>query len=131
MPLLSTSNCFNVLEVYSVEDNSTDLTDEMTAQDVQPTLATPVAIPTYQVCLKHWERQLPRKYVIAATPSANSLKIKVEIVTTDTQEGGPSVQICVGYVDNIVTFKTSQRMSGGLYIIYDANQSTGQYSVKV
>jgi hypothetical protein len=86
MPPLSTSNCFNVLEVYSVEDNSTDLTDEMTAQDVQPTLATPVAILTYQVCLKHWERQLPRKYVIAATPSANSLKIKVEIVTTDTQE---------------------------------------------
>jgi hypothetical protein len=72
--------------VYSVEDNSTDPTDEMSAQDVQPTPATPVAPPTYPVHLKRCERQLPRKYVIATTPSANSLKIKVEIVTADTQE---------------------------------------------
>jgi Retroviral aspartyl protease len=85
-PPLSTSNHFNVLEVYSVEDNSTDLTDGMTAQDVQPTPAPPLATLTHQVHLKRWERRLPRKYVIAATPSANSLKIKVEIVTTDTQE---------------------------------------------
>jgi hypothetical protein len=91
-PPLSTSNHFNVLEVYSVEDNSTDLTDEMIAQDVQPTPETPEppptpkASPTYPVRLKRWERRLPRKYVVAATPSANSLNIKVEIVTTDTQE---------------------------------------------
>jgi hypothetical protein len=82
MPPLSTSNRFNVLEVYSVEDNSTDLTDEMIAQDMQPTLTS----PTYPVRLKRWERQLLRKYVVASTPSANSLDIKVEIVTTDTQE---------------------------------------------
>jgi Retroviral aspartyl protease len=75
--------------VYSVEDNSIDLTDEVTAKDVQSTLEalpTPAASPTYPVCLKRWERQLPQKYVVAATPSANSLDIKVEIVTTDTQE---------------------------------------------
>jgi hypothetical protein len=72
--------------MYSVEDNSTDLTDEMTAQDVQPTPAPPIATPTHQVRLKRWERRLLRKYVIATTPSPNSLKIKVEIVTTDTQE---------------------------------------------
>jgi hypothetical protein len=41
MPQLSTSNCLDVLEVYSVEDNSTDLTDEMTAQDMQPTPTSP------------------------------------------------------------------------------------------
>ena len=61
----------------------------MTAQDVQPTPntpPTPKASPTYPVRLKRWERRLPRKYVVAATPSANSLNIKVEIVTTDTQE---------------------------------------------
>ena len=91
-PPLSTSNHFDVLEVYSVEDNSTDLTDEMTAQDVQPTPETPetsrapATSPVYPVHLKRWERWLPQKYVIAATPSANSLDIKVEIVTTDTQE---------------------------------------------
>ena len=69
-PPLSTSNCFDVLEVYSVEDNSTDLTDEMTAQDVQPTPETPEtpatlkASPTYPVRLKNWERRLPQKYVL-------------------------------------------------------------------
>jgi hypothetical protein len=78
--------------VYSIEDNSTDLTDEMTAKDVQQTpktpetLPTPKASPTYPVCLKRWERWLPWKYMVAATPSMNSLNIKVEIVTTDTQE---------------------------------------------
>src|SRR5882672_3313703 len=89
MPPLSTSNRFDVLEVYSIEDNSTDLTDKMTAQDVQQTPTTPEtprASPTYPVRLKRWERRLPRKYMVAATPSANSLNIKVEIVTTDTQE---------------------------------------------
>jgi hypothetical protein len=88
MPPLSTSNRFNVLEVYSVEDNSTDLTDEMIAQDVQPTPTSPTTptFPIFPVRLKRWERRLPRKYVVASTPSANSLDIKVEIVTTDTQE---------------------------------------------
>jgi hypothetical protein len=99
-PPLSTSNCFNVFEVYSVEDNSTDLTDEMTAQDVQPTPAPPLATPTHQVRLKHWERRLPRKYVIATTPSANSLKIKVEIVTTDTQEAKSVEALLVELTDS-------------------------------
>jgi hypothetical protein len=34
--------------------------------------------------LANWERRLPRKYVVASTPSANSLDIVVEIETTDT-----------------------------------------------
>src|SRR6266481_2921225 len=61
----------------------------MTAQDVQQTLKTPPtpkASPTYPVRLKCWERRLPWKYMVAATPSTNSLNIKVKIVTTDTQE---------------------------------------------
>src|SRR5712672_3605731 len=47
---------------------------------------TPKACLTYPIHLKRWERRLPWKYVVAATPSVNSLNIKVEIVTTDTQE---------------------------------------------
>ena len=89
MPPLSTSNHFDVLEVYSVEDNSINWTDEMIAKDVQPTPETPptpVTSLTYPVHLKHWERRLLRKYMVAATPSVNSLDIKVKIVTTDTQE---------------------------------------------
>jgi hypothetical protein len=42
--------------------------------------------PVYPPRLKRWERRLPRRYIIASTPSANSLDIKVEIITTDTQE---------------------------------------------
>jgi hypothetical protein len=34
--------------------------------------------------LVNWERRLPHKYVVASTPSANSLDIDVEIETTDT-----------------------------------------------
>jgi len=34
--------------------------------------------------LANWECRLPRKYVVASTPSANSLDIDVEIETTDT-----------------------------------------------
>jgi hypothetical protein len=36
------------------------------------------------ICLANWERRLPRKYVVAPTPSANSLNIDIEIETTDT-----------------------------------------------
>ena len=36
--------------------------------------------------LKHWERALPKHFVMASTPSANSLNLKVEIQMTDTAE---------------------------------------------
>src|SRR3979490_2117360 len=36
--------------------------------------------------LKHWEQALPKHYVVASTPSLNSLSLKVEIQTTDTAE---------------------------------------------
>jgi hypothetical protein len=37
-----------------------------------------------RIHLANWERQLPKKFVIATTPSDNSLNIDVEIETTDT-----------------------------------------------
>ena len=36
--------------------------------------------------LKHWERALLKHFVMASTPPANSLNLKVEIQTTDTAE---------------------------------------------
>ena len=36
--------------------------------------------------LKHWERALPKHFVMASPPSANSLNLKIEIQTTDTAE---------------------------------------------
>ncbi|GLB43461.1 putative retrotransposable element tf2 155 kda protein type 1-like [Lyophyllum shimeji] len=36
--------------------------------------------------LPRWEKRLPRRFVLAATPSRNSLSLAVEVETTDTQE---------------------------------------------
>ncbi|GLB45153.1 hypothetical protein LshimejAT787_2000580 [Lyophyllum shimeji] len=36
--------------------------------------------------LPRWEKRLPRSFTLAATPSRNSLILRVEVVTTDTQE---------------------------------------------
>ena len=86
-PPLSSCNCYSVLDVHSVEDyvatSPNSSYEIMAVLDVQPTHMTH---PSPPIRLPHWERRLPRKYVIASTPSANSLDIKVEIVTTNTQE---------------------------------------------
>ena len=39
---------------------------------------------TARIRLANWERRLPKRFVIATTPSDNSLNINVEIETTDT-----------------------------------------------
>jgi hypothetical protein len=39
---------------------------------------------TVRIRLANWERRLPKKFIIATTPSYNSLNIDVEIETTDT-----------------------------------------------
>jgi hypothetical protein len=89
MPALSFYNRYSILDVDSVEDNSTppsDPADETTiAPDVQLTPMTP-SHRVYPPRLKRWERRLLRRYIIASTPSANSLDIKVEIIAMDTQE---------------------------------------------
>jgi hypothetical protein len=36
--------------------------------------------------LPNWERRLPKEFTVAATPSAHSFDLKVEIQTTDTEE---------------------------------------------
>ena len=42
--------------------------------------------PIHRIRLSSWERRLPRQYVVAASPSALSLELAVEVETTDTQE---------------------------------------------
>ncbi|KAG5727450.1 hypothetical protein E4T56_gene12023 [Termitomyces sp. T112] len=46
-----------------------------------------------------WERRLPCRYIVASTPSINSLKLQVEIQTTDTQQ----VQSIVALLDSGAT----------------------------
>jgi hypothetical protein len=88
-PPLSTSNHYALLDVDLVEENSTlpsKPTDEATiVADVQLTPQAP-SHPVYPPYLKRWERRLPCRYVVASTLSENSLHLKVEIVTMDTQQ---------------------------------------------
>src|SRR3979490_571391 len=67
MPPLTSNNPFACLSVELIE---TDDTPEMIV--VPPPKANP---PT----LKHWECRLPKKFVISAILSVNSLDLKVEI----------------------------------------------------
>src|SRR6267154_1093335 len=122
-PPLSTSNCYAILDVDLVEENSTlssEPTDKaMIAADIQSTPLTP-SHPVYPPCLKRWEWRLPHEYVVASTPSENSLHLKVEIVTTDTQQlisfltlldcGATSLFVDRGFVDqNRITTRTLSR----------------------
>src|SRR3979490_184533 len=69
MPPLTSNNPFACLSVELIE---TDDTPEMIV--VPPPKVNP---PT----LKHWEHRLPKKYVVSAILSVNSLDLKVEIET--------------------------------------------------
>lgn len=70
----------NPCEVLEVESTSvaTTATNE--------TLSVPVSPSTLQHHIPKWERQLPKHYVIAATPSPHLLDLKVELQTMDTRE---------------------------------------------
>ena len=84
-PSLSSYNRFDVLYV----ENTNDI--KMEKQDVHKTEASPTSTLTADFCIKtchpKWERPLPKQFTIAATEnSPTSLKLKVEIKTTDTVE---------------------------------------------
>ena len=84
-PSLSTYNRFDILSIDNIIDCETET----------PVMQNPKSIPcsetpprsTPNVRRPKWERSLPEKFVIAATEgNPNSLKLKVEIETTDTAE---------------------------------------------
>ena len=77
-PSLSPNNRYSCLEVEEINEISED---EYTLQAV----SNPGPPPDKKTRLRKWERQLPRSYTVAAMNS-NSLKLRVEIQTTDTQE---------------------------------------------
>jgi len=80
VPSLSVHNRFAVLENTPPLD-----TFEVSKPLELQTEATPNPKPRKR-SIPRWERRLPKKYVLAATPSAKSLSIKVELQTTDTAE---------------------------------------------
>src|SRR5271168_3526590 len=85
MPLLPTYNRFNVLDIH--KSNETVETVETAVQNPQ-SLPTPIPyLPQYPTPRPKWEKPLPSKVVIAAMDgSSTSLKLKVELETTDTAE---------------------------------------------
>src|SRR5271168_2539396 len=83
MPLLPNYNRFDVLAMQ--ESNETIETVETAVQNPQSTLLP--LFPQYPAPRPKWERPLPSKFVIAAMDgSSTSLKLKVELETTDATE---------------------------------------------
>jgi len=85
MPSLSYHNCFSVLPICSVNEDTVE-----PSIDVQNSISeNPIVVPmeiTQNRCPK-WERRLPTKLVIASVEDGStSLKLKVELETTDTGE---------------------------------------------
>ena len=85
MPSLPTYNRFDVLAIQ--ECNETVETVEEAVQNSEPpSIPTPSTLRPRDTRPK-WERRLPSKFVIATTEgSPSSLKLKVELETTDTAE---------------------------------------------
>src|SRR3981189_2689670 len=79
MPPLSSHNRYACLVV----DQCEDATSVFDCVKVVPQPSPPPP-KTARIWLANWERRLPKKFVIATTPSDNSLNIDVEIETTDT-----------------------------------------------
>src|ERR1700679_2279252 len=85
MPLLSSYNRFNVLQVEQINNI------EMETPDVQKTVKPPIsASPTDsppRIRRPKWEKLLPKELIIAATESnPTALKLKVEIETPDAED---------------------------------------------
>ena len=84
MPSLSYHNRFSVLPMCSLNETVEPSTDMQNSISKNPTV-----IPTEITRNRRpkWERQLPSKLVIAsADDGCTSLKLKVELETTDTGE---------------------------------------------
>ncbi|KAG5719992.1 hypothetical protein E4T56_gene6909 [Termitomyces sp. T112] len=106
MPPLPSANHFAPL---SIESNiSAAIVDTMPetispSSDVQTPPPAKVSArntpPSTRPHIPAWECRLPHHYVVASTPSTNSLKLQVEIETTDTQQ----IQSVVALLDSGAT----------------------------
>ena len=84
-PPLSTYNCFEILS--NICDSETPLPDVQTTEETLPPATTPFPVLTPKVRKLKWQKTLPKVLMIAATEEiSTSLRLKVEIETTDTAE---------------------------------------------
>ena len=80
-PSLSSHNRFNVLVVDPINDIETE------TLDVPKIKSPPTPTPSIRIRRPKWERLLPKQLTIAVTETiSTSLKLKIEIETTDTAE---------------------------------------------
>src|SRR5215471_15034385 len=77
MPSLQSHNRFTCLEVDKINDTSELVKSVMPENDDKE---------QRRPRRRGWERRLPRSMVLAATPSSKSLRLQVELQTTDTQD---------------------------------------------
>ena len=84
-PSLPTYNRFDVLSIQ--ESNETVETIDKVVQNSESLPSPTPTSPLRPNSRPKWERKLPSKFIVAATEgTANSLKLKVELETTDTAE---------------------------------------------
>ena len=81
VPSLPVFNRYVCLEV----ENDMPLYSQ-SSEDISVNDAPKLPAPTPYLRLPKWEQRLPRKYVVASSPGAKSLTVKVGIQTTDTGE---------------------------------------------
>jgi len=84
-PLLQPKNHFAPLFINeNPESNSSYSSEPENYSSVIHSI--PDGPPLCPKCIPKWERQLPKRYVLVATPSKRSLNLDVAIQTTDTGE---------------------------------------------
>ena len=85
MPSLSTCNHFKILS--NICDFETNLLDVQKPKETFTPPSIPVSAPlTSKVRKQKWEKALPESYTILVIGESSSLKLKVELETTDTSE---------------------------------------------
>ena len=85
MPLLSSYNHFDILPIEQINDIETK-TQDMQNPDL-PSTSTLIINSYVWTCCPKWEKLLSKRFIITATEgNPTSLKLKVEIETTDTAE---------------------------------------------
>ena len=85
MPSLSTCNHFKILS--NIHDSKTNFLDVQNLEKIcTPPLVSSSTLTTLKKQKARWEKALSESYTILATGESNSLKLKVELKTTDTAE---------------------------------------------
>ena len=85
MPSLSNSNRFAALLVEEVYESDSIPSTITAAEDTTAILTSPTLRSQFR---KHpnWEKQLPKRYIVALNPSSNSFELLVSMQTLDMGE---------------------------------------------